>query len=101
MTSILHWHDCCRLVITFFMKSRQNHEEKSLEIKNFFAGSGIKILLVFGIRDHTEFWVKIWDQSLYLVAIPKPSLQVFTFLMFLFSTSGRNLSIALTLSKNN
>ena len=34
-----------------FMKSRQNYEEKISWDQQIFAGSGIKILIVFGIRD--------------------------------------------------
>ena len=36
-----------------FMKSRQNYEEKISWDQQIFAGSGIKILIVFGIRDQT------------------------------------------------
>ena len=35
----------------FFMQSRQNYEEKISWDQQIFAGSGIKMILVFGIRD--------------------------------------------------
>ena len=47
-SSILHWF--CRLGIAFFMKSRQSYDEKISWYQKLFAGSGIKTILVFGIR---------------------------------------------------
>ena len=56
MTPVFLWHDCCRLVITFFYEielAKLLGEDSSslVRSKKVFAGSEIKIVLIFGIRD--------------------------------------------------